>query len=114
MVGVGRACNSWASQAAGAGECVWLLAQVDIPPNPSWVPWPKRAGRNSLGILGVLRHPASSPAGSWQGSLLDTWLDATLHTPSGEGEVPESTGGTCEGRVFFQGRQSSYKQWFFV
>ena len=71
-------------------------------------------GRNSLGILGVLRHPASLPAGSWQGSLLDTWLDAALYTPSGEREVPESTGGTCEGRVFFQGRQSSYKQWFFV
>lgn len=90
-----------------------LLAQVDIPPNPSWVPWPRRAGRNSLGILGVLRHPAFLPAGLWQGGLLDTWLDAALHTPSGEGVLPESTGGTCEGHVFW-GRQSNYKQWFFV
>ena len=64
------------------GSACALLAQVDIPLNPSWVPWPKREGRNSLGILGVLHHPAFLPAGLWQGGLLNTWLDAALHTPS--------------------------------
>ena len=83
----GGEAGAWGEPHHGLASCLpgsacVLLAQVDIPLNPSWVPWPRRAGRNSLGILGVLCRPAFLPAGLWQGGLLDTWLDATLHTPS--------------------------------